>query len=32
MIIYLKRIFGEDEEIFIDFANSILNYPKKKNK
>lgn len=25
-----KRIFGEDEEIFIDFANSILNYPKEK--
>ncbi|WP_397601127.1 Rpn family recombination-promoting nuclease/putative transposase [Silvanigrella sp.] len=25
-----KRIFGEDEEIFIDFANSILNYPEER--
>ena len=25
-----KRIFGENEEIFINFANSILNYPKDK--
>ena len=25
-----KRIFGEDEEIFIDFSNSILNYPEER--
>jgi predicted transposase/invertase (TIGR01784 family) len=25
-----KRIFGHDEEIFISFANSVLNYPEHK--
>ena len=25
-----KRIFGENEDIFIDFANSILNHPEDK--